>query len=156
VTIFARARKQYVWLAAKAFVRSGRGLVIAGDVADALLLRALESEGWGVVDGALFAVNKDDLTIVPLAAMRTPLAGLVVASKPPLHAKDTITAASPAATVAALIGGLLAIDVDRNRAIEYLCRIVERRPVARLDWTRPREAARLVTQWADAWPAQYP
>jgi hypothetical protein len=149
VTTFARARQRYTWLAAMAFVRSGRGLVIAGDVADDPLRHALKSEGWDVLDGALFAVNMDDLTIVPLAAQRTPLAGLVVASKPPLHARDTIAAASPAATVAALIGSLLAIDVDRHRAIDSLCRIVEQRPVARLDWTRPREAARLVTQWAD-------
>jgi len=155
VTTFARARQQFVWLAAKAFVRSGRGLVIAGEVADAPLRRALGLEGWDVLDNALCAVNVDDLTIVPLAAQRTPLAGLIVASKPPLHARDTIAAASPAATVAALIGTLLAVD-DRHRAIGHLCRIVERRPVARLDWTRPPEAARLITQWADAWPAQYP
>ena len=155
VTTFARARQQFVWLAAKAFVRSGRGLVITGEVADDSLRRALGLEGWDVLDNALCAVNVDDLTIVPLAAQRTPLAGIMVASKPPLHARDTIAAASPAATVAALIGTLLAVD-DRHRTIGHLCRIVERRPVARLDWTRPREAARLITQWADAWPAQYP
>jgi hypothetical protein len=156
VTIFARARHRYAWLSAKAFVRSGRGLVIAGEVAEDHLRRALESEGWGVLDGAMFAVSVDDLTIVPLTEQRAPLAGLVVANKPPPHARDTIFAASPAATVAALIGACLAIDVNRHRAIEYLCRIVERLPIARLDWSRPRDAARLVTQWADAWPVQHP
>ncbi len=153
VTIFAQARQAYGWLAARAFARSGRGLVMAGEVGDDSLRQALESEGWDTLDGALFAIRVDDLMIVPLDAPRTPLAGIVIASKPPLHAKDTIASASPAATVAALIGASLDINVDRTRAIETLCRIVEQRPVARLSWGRPQEAARLVLRWADAWPA---
>jgi hypothetical protein len=169
VTIFAQARIRYAWLAAAAFARSGRGLVLAGEVGPAQdsLRHALETSGWEVLDSAAVAVRIEDLMIVPLGARNLPegaapparrvptaLCGLVVATKAPLHARDAIAAASPAATVAALIGASLDIKVDRARAIRHLCRIVEQRPVARLDWSRPQEAARLVAEWADTLPAR--
>jgi hypothetical protein len=169
VTIFAQARIRYAWLAAAAFARSGRGLVLAGEVgpAEDSLRRALETNGWDVLDGAAVAVRIEDLMIVPLGARNVPegaapparrvpttLCGLVVATRASLHARDAIAAASPAATVAALIGASLDIKVDRTRAIRHLCRIVEQQPVARLDWNHPQEAARLVTEWADTLPAR--
>lgn len=169
VTVFAQARLRYAWLAAAAFARSGRGLVIAGDGGPARdpLRRAMEANGWDVLDDAVLAVRVEDLVIVPLGALGvpegaaltarrvpTPLGGLVIANRAPRHARDTLAAASPAATVAALIGASLDINVDRTRAIGHLCRIVEQRPVARLDWHRPQEAARLVAAWADTLPAR--
>lgn len=168
VTLFAKARLHYAWLAAAAFARDGQGLVIAGDLGSTedSLHRALAADGWDVLDAGAFAVRVDDLTIVPLGArsvpegaatpasrVPTPLAALVIAARAPMFARANIAAASPAATVAVLLGASINIHIDRQRAVRHLCRIVEQRPSARLDWNRPEEAARLVSAWADAWPA---
>jgi hypothetical protein len=102
----------------------------------------------------LGARNVPEGAATPARRVPAALCGLVVATRAPLYARDTIATASPAATVAALIGASLDINVDRTRAIRHLCRIVEQQPVARLDWNHPQEAARLVTEWADTLPAR--
>jgi len=166
-TIFASARHPYAWLAAAAFARAGRGLLIVGEKgepSDAFRM-TLELGGWEVLDSGLSAIRVEDLMLVPLGArprtdgagaaqagrLITPLEGLVVTKRAPLHARDTSLAAlSPAAAVAALLGASLDFHVDQARATNWLCRIVEKRPVAQVQFTRARETAREISRWADA------
>lgn len=163
--VFAMARHEYSWLGAAALAKAGRGLVIAGDTGgpnDSLLL-ALLKNGWELLDGGLLAIRIKDLMILPLGAraqpegaaahsgrMPTSFTSLVVAARSPLHVRDAaITSMSPATAVAALIGASLDFKIEKNRAVNLLCRLVEQRPTAQLHWNRPQEAARLLSGWAD-------
>jgi hypothetical protein len=164
-TIFALARQRYSWLQAAALARSGLGVVVAGDTGgpgDALL-QALEKEGWVLQDRDLFAIRIADLTVVPLGAraqpegaaaqagrVPVPFAGLAVAARVPLHARDAMAPLSPAAAVAAMIGASLDITIDRTRAVTLLCRMLEQRPAVQLRWSNPQQAARLLSGWAEA------
>ena len=164
--VFAQARHKYAWLAAAAFAKAGRGLLIAGDIRDPhdSLERALETHGWELLDAGLLAIRVDDLMIVPLGARArpegaaaragrvvTPLESLVVARKAALHVRDTsIAPLSPAAAVAALIGASLDFHVDQNRAVSSLCRVIEQRPAAEVEFGRPQEAAKIISRWTDA------
>jgi hypothetical protein len=164
-TVFALARRRYAWLHAAALSRSGRGVVIAGDTGgpNDSLLRALESHGWVLQDGSMSAIRVEDLTVVPLGAraqpegaaaqagrVAVPFAGLVVATRTLLHATDAPAPLSPSAAVAATIGVSLDFSIERTRTVTHLCRLLEQRPAAQLHWSRPDEAARRLTHWADA------
>lgn len=163
--IFAMARHQYAWLGAAAFAKAGRGLVIAGDTGgpNGSLLLILQKNGWELLDGGLLAVRVDDLMIVPLGARTQPegaaahsgrvptsFTRLVVMARAPLHTRNAaIIPMSPATAVAALIGASLDFQIDQHRAVNLLCRLVEQRPIAQFQWNRPREAAQLLSNWAD-------
>ena len=165
--IFAVARHHYAWLSAAAFAKAGRGLVIVGDAGDPndSLLLALQKNGWGLLDGGLFAIRAKDLMILPLGARAQPegaaaqagriptsFSSLVVSARAPLYnARDAaIDSMSPAAAVAALIAASLDFNVERNRAVNLLCRLVEQRPVAQLHWSRPPDAAQLLSRWFES------
>jgi hypothetical protein len=162
----ALARHKYTWLAAAAFAKAGRGLLVAGDTGDATdsFRLALETNGWDLLDGGLLAIRVEDLMIVPLGAraqpegagaptgrLATPLEGIVVMKKAPLHVRDaSITPLSPAATVAALIGASIDFKIEPHRAVRSLCRVVEQRPAAQVLVTRPRDAAQVISRWIES------
>ena len=166
VGLFAQARHDYAWFAAAAVSKGGRGLVLAGDTGSDKdsLLPALQKAGWELLDSGLLAVRMDDLMVIPLCArtqpegagamkgrVATPLAGLVMASRGSPHARDTLIAEmSRASAVTALIGASLDFQIERNRAVSRLCRLAERRPCAQLHWSRPPEAERALSHWAEA------
>ncbi len=166
VTIFAQARHQYAWLEAAAFSKDGQGMVIAGDICGSndSLLQALQTNGWELLDGGLFAIRIKDLIILPLGAKTQPegagsqsgristaFTSIVVAAKAPLHVRDeTITPMSPATAVAALIGASLDFKIERNNGVNLLCRLLEQRPAAQLYWNRPQESAQLLSRWNHA------
>lgn len=162
-TIFATARHQYAWLAAAAFVKGGRGLLIVGKMSDSpqAFRRLMELGGWVSLAADVCAVRVDDLMLVPLGAQSpaatqdgrrpTSLDRLVVARPAPVHTRETsLVPCAAAAAVAALIGASVDFHVDRNRAVNWLCRIVEQRPVMQAHLDRPREAALKISRWADA------
>ena len=164
-TLFARARHEYAWLEAAAFAKGAHGLVLAGDVGGAWdsLLPAMAREGWELLDGGLFAIRMADGMLLPLGArtqpegaaalpgrVATPFASLVIATRASLHQRDAIAPMFPAAAVAALLGASVDFRIERSRAVGHLCRLAERRPAAQLHWSRPQEAAQLVSRWADA------
>ncbi len=167
-TAFALARHKYAWLVAAAFAKAGRGLLIAGDMGDPSdsIRGGLEMNGWELLDSELLAIRVEDLMIVPLGArsrpegaaaktgrVATPFERLVVTNRAPLHARDvSISPLSPAAAVASLIGKSLDFRIERDRAVNSLCRLVERRPAAQVHFGRPHEAARVISRWADALP----
>ncbi len=167
-TAFALARHKYAWLLAAAFAKAGRGLLIAGDMGDPndSIRWGLETNGWELLDSELLAIRVEDLMIVPLGArarpeqaaakmgrVATPFESLVVTKRAPLHARDvSIFPLSPAAAVASLIGKSLDFRIERDRAVNLLCRLVERRPAAQVHFSRPHEAARVISRWADALP----
>lgn len=165
-TIFAQARHQYAWLEAAAFSKAGRGMVVAGDIggSNESLLQALQTNGWELLDGGLFAIRIRDLMILPLGARTQPegagaqagriptaFASIVVAAKAPLHVRDaTITPMSPATAVAALIGASLDFKAEKNHGVNLLCRLLEQRPAAKLYWNRSQESAQLLSRWNHA------
>ena len=164
-TVFARARHRYAWLAAAAFVKAGRGLLIVGKATDSqeTFRRLMGLGGWVLLDGHVCAVRVDDLMLVPLGVgdhagpaargerVATPLDSVVVMKRAPAHTKETTLApCAPAAAVAALISASLDFHLDRNRAVNWLCRIVEQRPATRVQFGGLREAAMKIAKWADA------
>lgn len=165
-TVFATARHQYAWLVAAAFTKAGRGLAITGDPGypDDAFRWALDTSGWELLDAGPIAVRVADLMIVPLGARAqseggaaqsgrraTPLEGLVVSRRAPLHARDaSIALLSPAAAVAALVGASLDFHIDQHRAVSLLCRVVEKRRAAQVHFSHPQEAAQAISRWADA------
>lgn len=167
-TVFALARHKYAWLVAAAFAKAGRGLLIAGDMGSPKdsIRWELEANGWELLDDELVAIRVEDLVIVPLGArartgvaaaklgrVATPFESLVVTKRAPLHARDvSIIPLSPSAAVASLIGKSLGFQIERDRAVNLLCRLVERRPAAQVHFSRPHEAARVISCWADALP----
>jgi GDP-fucose protein O-fucosyltransferase len=167
-TAFALARHKYSWLLAAAFAKAGRGLLIAGDMGDPndSIRSGLETHGWELLDSELLAIRVEDLMIVPLGArarpeqaaakmgrVATPFERLVVTNRAPLHARDvSIFPLSPAAAVASLIGKSLDFRIERDRAVNLLCRLVEMRPAAQVHFGRPHEAARVISHWADTLP----
>ena len=161
--VFARARHHYAWLAASAFTKAGRGLLIVGVPAASseALRRALDTAGWEFLDGGTLAVSASDLMIVPLGAqppaaerrawrVSTPLESIVLTKPAPLYAQETsLVPLSPAAAAAALIGASLDFHIDRHRAVTLLCRVVEKRPTAQVHFNRPTDAASVISRWAD-------
>lgn len=164
--LFAMSRHHSAWLEAAAFAKAGRGIVIVGDAGDSndSLLLALQRGGWGLLNGGLFAIRVEDLMILPLGArsqpegaaaragrIPIPLSSFVVAERAPLYQarEATIAPMAPATAVAALIGASLDLSVDRDRAVNFLCRLVEQRPVVQLQWSDPQEAAQLFSHWVD-------
>ena len=162
VELFAPVRKGHTWLTGAGLARDGRALVVSGDTgqADESLLRALQEDGWSLLDSGVIAIRSNDLMVVPLGARSQPegaaaqkgripmrLENLVMAARVPLHhGNGSLTPVSPAAVVAKLIGTSLDFQLERSGAVERLCRLVERRPVARLDWNDPHQAARVITR----------
>lgn len=116
-----------------------------------------------MIDSALFSVRLEDLAIVPIGArtqpegagaptrrVSAPLDGLVITAKAPLHARHTTLAPlSPAAAVAAMLSSSLDFHIERDRAMNGLCRMIENRPAAQLYWNHPRDAAQMISRWAD-------
>jgi len=164
-TLLAGVRHNYSWLTSAAFAKDGRGLVIAGDVDDAndQFVCLLEARGWRSIDRKLVAIRADDLMVIPFGAQTqgeasapqvrfaVPLDRLVIAKKAPLYARDTrILPMSPAHGVAALVGLSLDFSVERDRAVEKLCRLIEQRPAALLHCSRPDEAAEVISRFAHA------
>ena len=162
-TLLAGVRHNYSWLTSAAFAKDGRGLVIAGDVDDAndQFVCLLEARGWRSIDRKLIAIRAGDLMVIPFGAQTqgegsasqvrfaVPLDRLVIAKKAPLYARDTrILPMSPAHGVAALVGLSLDFSVERERAVEKLCRLIEQRPAALLHYSRPDEAAEVISRFA--------
>jgi hypothetical protein len=157
---------------AAAFAKAGRGMLIAGDMGDRdpndLFRWELETNGWELLDAELLAIRLEDLMIVPLGArarprpeettakmgrVATPFESLVVTKRAPLHARDvSINPLSPAAAVASLIGKSLDFKIERDRAVNLLCRLVEKRPAVQVHFSRAHDAARVISRWADALP----
>jgi hypothetical protein len=166
VEIFAQARKGYTWLIGGGLARDGHALVISGDTSgsDASLLEGLREDGWILLGSGVIAIRAKDLMVVPFGArslpegaaaqtgrIPTPLENLVMAARAPLHSgNDRLTPVSPAAAVAELIGASLDFKLERSCAVERLCGLVERRPVARLYWNNPHQAARVIRRGAGA------
>ena len=166
VAVFAQARHAYAWIAAAAFSKGGRGLVIAGETGEASnsLLLAMQKAGWEALDSGLLAIRIEDLMIIPLCARTqpegagahrgrnlTPLAGLVVATQGTLHMRDTsLTTISPAAAVTALIGATLGAQTAPDRALRLLCRVVEQRPVAQFHWSHAQQGVQVLSQWVQS------
>jgi len=169
-TVFALARHKYAWLMAAAFAKAGRGMLIAGDMGDRdpndSFRWELETNGWELLDAELLAIRLEDLMIVPLGArarpdeaaaklgrVATPFESLVVTKRAPLYARDvSINPLSPAAAVASLISKSLDFKIERDRAVNLLCRLVERRPAVQVHFSRAHDAARVISRWADALP----
>ncbi len=159
VPVLTSARRRHSWLRGAGFARAGRAMVVAGDLGsdDDSLVEALQAGGWDLLERGVIAIRAQDLVVLPFGAegaassRRHPalLATLVVASQR-LHARDLIAPLSPAVAVAALIETSLDYRADRDRAVERLCRLVERQPVAQLSFSRAMPAARLLARWADA------
>lgn len=167
--VFALARHRYAWLAAAAFAKGGRGWLIAGDTSDQTdsFRRALETNGWELLDRAVIAIRIEDLTIVPLGAeaqpvqpadgaaragrVATPFEGLVIARRTPLYVREaSISPLSPAAAVAALIGASLDFHIDQPRAVSSLCRVFEKRPAVEVHFGQPEQAALSISRWLDS------
>ncbi len=163
VPVFTHARRRHSWLRGAGFTRAGRAMVVAGDLGsgDDSVVAALREEGWDLLEHGVIAVRTEDLVVLPFgvssrpegAALNrraaTPLAKLVVAAQR-LQGRDLIVPISPAGAVAALIETSLDYRADPDRAVERLCRLVERTPVAHLSFSRATQAARLLSRWADA------
>lgn len=161
VPVFTNARRRHTWLRGAGFARAGRAMVVAGDLdsADDSVLDALQKEGWDLLERGVIAIRIHDFVVLPFGArtrpegsassprIATPLANLVVASQR-LHTRDLIEPLSPAVAVAALIETSLDYGADPDRAVERLCRLVERQPVVQLSFSRATPAARLLSGWA--------
>jgi hypothetical protein len=163
VPVLARARQRHAWLRGAAFARAGRALVIAGSLGngDDSLVEAMRSADWDLLEEAVVAIRIQDQIVLPFGGserpegavghrrpMPTPLVSLVVATQQ-LYGRNALAPLSPAVAVAELIITSLDFPVDRDRAVDRLCRLVEHRPVAKLQFSRPEAAARLLSGWAD-------
>jgi hypothetical protein len=162
VPVFTNARRQHSWLRGAGFARAGRAMVVAGDLggADDSVVEALQAEGWELLERGVIAIRIHDRVVLPFGAstrpegaaggrrIQTPLAGLVVATQR-LDARDLIAPLSPAVAVVTLIETSLDYRTDPDRAVERLCRLVEQQPVAQLSFSRAKQAARLLSRWAD-------
>ncbi len=101
------------------------------------------------------AIRANDLAVLPLGLTTWPLGAkgeprrvptrlthLVVAERR-VHTPDAIAPLGPAAAVTALMRASLDFEVDHDKAVERLCRLVEHQPVAHLSFSRAEQAARL-------------
>lgn len=163
--VFALARHDYAWLAAAAFSKAGRGIVVAGDIGvhDDAFRRTMQMNGWNVIDGSVVSIRLADLMLVPLGAraqpegaaaqiarVATPFEGVVVVARAPLHARTaTLAPLSPAAAVAKLVGVALDFQTHQQKAVRSLCRALEARPAAQIHWSRPQDAATEVARFAE-------
>jgi hypothetical protein len=163
VPVFTHARRQHSWLRGAVFARAGRALVIAGDAAniDDSFVEAMQAAAWDLLEDGVAAIRIRDLVVLPFGvstrregavsdsrSVPTSLANLVVATRR-LHARDAIAPLSPAAAVVELIERSLDFRVDGDRAVERLCRLVERQQVVDLSFSRAEQAVRLLSDWAD-------
>lgn len=155
----ASARRRHVWLEAFSFLRSGRALVLVGDLGPDTdwLADSMCSNGWELLWDDVVPVRVDDLTVTPLgrstwprgAALRIdrsphPLAGLVVVERR-LQRRDELALLSPSVGVAELIRYCVDFAADRDRAVERLCRLVEKRPVGKLSYSSAESGADALT-----------
>jgi len=162
VPVLTSARRRHSWLRGAGFARAGRAMVVAGDLGgiDDSVVDALEEDGWDLLERGVIAIRVHDRVVLPFGAstrpegagdsrrLQTLLAGLVVATQR-LNARDLIAPLSPAVAVATLIETSLDYRTDPDRAVERLCRLVEQQPVAQLSFSRAKQAARLLSGWAD-------
>ncbi len=160
VPIFVGARRRHVWLEAFSFRRAGHALVLAGDMGPPSdwLPDAMCSNGWELLWDEIVPIRLEDCTVTPFgrttwpkgAALRidrTPcrVSGLIVTSRQ-VQRRDTLTVLSPATGVAELIGRCVDFRTDRKRAVERLCKLVEKRTVGRLSFSRAETAVDLLTR----------
>jgi hypothetical protein len=170
VPLLVRARPRHAWLRGAALARAGRALVIAGDLGEGRddLVVAMQSAGWEPLEDGAVAIRIEDRIVLPFGAggrpegaagssrrRPTPLASLVVATQQ-LSTRSTLAALSPALAVAELIPTSLDFAVDRDRAVERLCRLIEPLPVARLRFSTGEQALGLLSEWADSIAADRP
>ncbi len=163
VTRLARARPWHSWLRGAAFTRTNRMLVIAGDLGDDndSLIEFLPQVGWTLVGEGAIAIRAKDFVVLPLSlssrqsgaptersAEPTPVTHLVVSARQ-LHGPDTLEPLAPAAAVLALMRASLDFDVNHDKTVERLCRLVERQPVAQLSLSRADQASRLFLREKD-------
>ncbi len=162
VPILTRARPRHAWLHGAAFTRAGEALVIVGDLADGddSIGSAMQSAGWDLLESDVVGIRVQDNLVLPFGAedssagdggrrpTPTPLASIVIAVQQ-LCGRTALVSLSPAAAVAELITASLDFQIDRNRAVERLCRVAERRPAAQLRFSDAQEAVRLLSDWQD-------
>jgi len=163
VPVLALARRRHAWLRGAAFARAGRALVIAGNLGDGddSLVEAMQAADWDLLEEGVVAIRIRDQIVLPFGgndrpegavghrrSMPTPLANLVVATQQ-LYGRNALAPLSPAVAVAELITASADFPVDRDRAVDRLCRLVEHRPVAKLQFSKTEQAARLLSDWAD-------
>ncbi len=160
VTVLALARRRHVWLNGFSFLRSGRAVVIVGDLGSEAdwLPDGMCGHGWELLWDDVVPIRVDDLTVTPFgrstwpkgAALRIdrhpyPLAGLIVANRQ-LHRRDEISVLSPSVGVAELIGACVDFPIDRIRAVERLCSLVEKRSVGLLSYSESQRGAATLTE----------
>ncbi len=160
VDILAIARRRHVWLRGFSFLRCGRALVLIGDLgpADDWLPDAMCSNGWELLWDDVVPIRLDDLSVTPFgrstwprgAALRVdrspyPLAGLVIVNRQ-IHRRDDLSILSPSVGVAELIANCIDFSCDRSRAVERLCRLVEKRSIGMLTYSDADRGAQALTQ----------
>jgi len=160
VPFFVQARRRHVWLEGFAFRRSGRAVVLVGDLGreNDWLPDALCSSGWELLCDDVVPIRVGDSTVTPFgrstwprgAAVRIdrspcPLSGLIV-TQYKLQQRDRLVPLSPSVGVAELIGKCVDFRTDRQRAVQRLCKLVEARRVGLLSFSRAERAVDVLTQ----------
>lgn len=160
VTLYTHARRQHVWLRGAAVARAGQALVVTGTLGSEsdFLPDALAAAGWEVLGDGVVPIRVADCMVLPFcgntawrgtAAGReaVSLAGIVVAIRR-LHTRDALVTLSPSVAVAELIGACQDFSIDRDRAVERLCRLAERRTVGQLFFSGSVRATELLSEFA--------
>jgi hypothetical protein len=158
--LFVHARRRHIWLEGTSFRRAGRAVLLVGDLGTGSdwLPDAMCSNGWELLWDDVVPVRVEDCSVTPFgrsswpkgAALRidrTPcfLSGLIV-TQYRLHQRDSLVPLSPAVGVAELIGKCIDFRFDRQRAVERLCRLVEKRRVGLLTFSSAERAVDVITR----------
>ncbi len=149
VPLLSGARRLHSWLSGMVFQQAGRTVLYTGDMgsADDHIADALCSAGWELIADVAIPIRAKSAEIVPFsrcawpkgAASRvqhsvTPVTAVVHASQH-LHAREHVVELSPSVGVAELICESFDFRFDRERAVERLCKIVERLQVFELTFS---------------------
>lgn len=158
--LFVDARRRHVWLEGFSFRRAGRAVVLVGDLGteNDWLPDALCSNGWELLWDDVVPIRIEDCTVTPFgrstwpsgAALRIdrssyPLSGLIVTVYR-LHQRDRLVPLPPSVGVAELIGKCIDFRRDRQRAVQRLCKLVEKRCVGMLSFSSAERAVDVLTQ----------
>ena len=142
------------------FRRADRAVLLVGDLGRGAdwLPDALCSNGWELLWDDVVPVRVEDCTVTPFGRSTWPkgaslridrspcyLSGLI-ATENRLHQRDSLVPLSPSVGVAELIGKSVDFRFDRERAIERLCRLVEKRRVGLLTFSSAERAVDVITQ----------
>ena len=158
--LFVDARRRHVWLEGFSFCRAARAVVLVGDLGteNDWLPDALCCNGWELLWDDVVPIRIEDCTVTPFgrstwprgAALRIdrasyPLSGLIV-TEYRLHQRDRLVPLSPSVGVAELIGKCIDFRSDRERAVQRLCRLVEKKRVGMLSFSSAERAVDVLTQ----------